>query len=98
MSIHTWLPGLEDEGGIQVYSRFIVRCLKESAIDAYCLLKNDNRSPRDYPSSTALGDWPNLLRTPLFAAEALFQGVLKRPELVLCCHANFSILGLWLKK
>lgn len=100
--IHIWLPGLEAEGGIQLYSRFFLRCLRDTAYFNECcvLLKNDRDPDLEFQDRDRIlryGGWPEFLRTIPFASAALARAYSERPRLIIAGHANFAVLASFLK-
>ncbi len=100
--IHVWLPGLFDyKGGIQVYSAFFVQALEQvlSKGDRHIFLKNDHPQPKHLRFDTRTrfqfaGQWDStFLHTPFFAAQVLLAAVVKKPNLIICGHVNFSPLA-----
>lgn len=99
--IHLWLSGLEAEGGIQLYSRFFLRCLRDTAYLNECsvLLKNDRDPDLEFQDDRILrcGKWPEFIRTVPFASTALARVYFQRPRLIIAGHANFAVLASFLK-
>ena len=106
MNFHIWIPGLfASKGGIQVYSSFFLQALQnlypQSRYDVF--IKHDSRTSSEisYSRDTHFhfaGNSPAKLRTPIFAAQLIGQGILKRPDLVISTHLNFGVAGYWLKR
>src|SRR5207248_2745724 len=97
MTIHVWVPEYTSTvGGIQTFSRFVIRALRDifplAKLDVFS--KNDTSfpDPTDNPASTftPLGWWPARLRTAAFAAELTRRAIKERPELIITTHANFA--------
>ena len=105
MKIHVWVPDYASAiGGIQTFSRFIVRALRDVFPDAHIAVfsKNDTSYP-DPVSDPAnhfksLGWWPAGLRTPEFAWELFQSAMRERPDFVVTTHVNFAPVAHWLKK
>ncbi|MGI9087341.1 MAG: glycosyltransferase family 4 protein [Chthoniobacterales bacterium] len=105
MNIHVWVPDYASAiGGIQTFSRFLVRALREIYPEArICVLsKNDTSYPdadQDWTTNfTPLGWWPLKLRTAAFSAELFRQAATDRPDLIITTHPNFAPLALSLQK
>jgi glycosyltransferase involved in cell wall biosynthesis len=106
MNFHIWIPDLfASKGGIQVYSSFLLQAVQnlypQSRYDV--LIKHDSRisAETSYLKNTHFhfaGSAPGKLRTLLFAAQLIGQGILKRPDLVISTHLNFAVAGYWLKR
>ena len=105
MKIHVWVPDYASAiGGIQTFSRFIVRGLRdvfpESEIAVFS--KNDTSYPdpaSDPADSFApMGWWTPRLRTPEFAWELFQSAARERPDIVVTTHVNFAPVAHWLRK
>src|SRR5438105_1504044 len=105
MKIHVWVPDYASAiGGIQTFSRFIVRGLRdvfpESEIAVFS--KNDTSypDPASDPadSFTPMGWWTPRLRTPEFAWELFQSAARERPDIVVTAHVNFAPVAHWLQK
>jgi glycosyltransferase involved in cell wall biosynthesis len=104
--IHIWIPDYESAmGGIQVFSRFLIRaigdCLEGAKI--VVLSKNDNSFPvlpsRTIPTKfRCSGWWPDGLRTSAFASQLLTNALRDRPDLIISTHVNFLPVAKWLKR
>lgn len=105
MRIHIWVPEYTSAvGGIQTFSRFMVRGLRElfpsAKLDVFS--KNDRSLP-DPATDPAdnfipLGWWPARLRTGAFALEIVTHAVRDRPTLIVLTHANFAPVAHMMKK
>lgn len=105
LRIHVWVPDYASAiGGIQTFSRFIVRALRdvfpESEIAVFS--KNDTSYP-DPASDPAtrfdpMGWWTPKLRTPEFAWELFQSGARERPDFVVTTHVNFAPVAHWLQR
>jgi glycosyltransferase involved in cell wall biosynthesis len=105
MKIHVWVPDYASAiGGIQTFSRFIVRALRdvfpESEISVFS--KNDTSypDPASDPadSFTPMGWWSPKLRTPEFAWKLFRSAARQRPDIVVTAHVNFAPVAHWLHK
>src|SRR5207248_1375378 len=91
-------------GGIQVFSRFFIRALRDCLPEAQLsvLSKNDYSFPEIHlgPHSDfrCAGWWPAQVRTPAFAWQLLAHTLRHRPDLVLSTHVNFSPVASWAKR
>lgn len=105
MTIHVWVPDYASAiGGIQTFSRFTLRALRDLFPDSriVVLSKNDTSYPDPVDDSTnsftPLGWWPTRLRTAAFSAELLRSAALERPDFVFTTHVNFAPVAYWLRK
>jgi glycosyltransferase involved in cell wall biosynthesis len=105
MKIHVWVPDYASAiGGIQTFSRFLVRGLRGVFPEAKIsiLSKNDTSYP-DPESDPAdkfipLGWWHRRLRTVAFADELFRAAVRDRPDFVITAHVNFAPVARMVKK
>jgi glycosyltransferase involved in cell wall biosynthesis len=97
MTIHVWVPEYTSTvGGIQTFSRFVIRALRaifpRAKLDVFS--KNDTSfpDPTHNPASTftPLGWWPTRLRTAAFATELTRRALRERPNLIITTHVNFA--------
>lgn len=103
--VHLWFPNIfEFKGGIQVYSQFLLNSLQHlyPQIEYEVFLKHDTQVLENFPVAAhthfhCSGFWPELLRSPVFAAQLLGHGFLKSPNLVIASHLNFTLAAYWLK-
>ena len=105
MKIHVWVPDYTSAiGGIQTFSRFLVRGLRDVFGDAEIavLSKNDTSYPDSGsdPSDrfTPLGWWHPRLRTLAFVDELFRAAVRERPDFIITTHVNFAPVAYWLQK
>ncbi len=105
MNIHLWVADYASGmGGIQTYSRFVARGLREIFPEArLCILsKNDTSYPDEEndvgTTFVPLGWWPPRLRTAAFSLELFRRAALERPDLILVMHVNFSPVAHSLRK
>ncbi|WP_245894797.1 glycosyltransferase [Nostoc cycadae] len=106
MNIHLWLPQLFSfNGGIQIYSAFLFQALQNLFPDSRyeVMIKHDleTSSSITYLPQTRFhfaGSLPAKFRTPLFAAQLVGNGLIKKPDLVLATHLNFAVASLILKR
>ena len=105
LRIHVWVPDYASAiGGIQTFSRFIVRALRdvfpESEIAVFS--KNDTSypDPASDPANnfTPMGWWTPKLRTPEFAWKLFQSAARERPDFVVTTHVNFAPVAHWLQK
>ena len=105
MKIHVWVPDYASAiGGIQTFSRFMVRALRdvfpESEIAVFS--KNDTcyPDPASDPANsfTPMGWWTPKLRTPEFAWELFRSAARERPDFIIAGHVNFAPVAYWLQK
>ena len=97
MTIHVWVPEYTSAvGGIQTFSRFVIRALRDifPRAELEVFSKNDTSFPDPTNNSATifrpLGWWPTRLRTAAFAAELTRRAVRERPNLIITTHANFA--------
>ena len=97
MTIHVWVPEYTSAvGGIQTFSRFVIRALRDifPRAELEVFSKNDTSFPDPANNSATifrpLGWWPTRLRTAAFAAELTGRAVRERPNLIITTHANFA--------
>ncbi|MCC5623174.1 glycosyltransferase family 4 protein [Nostoc sp. CHAB 5715] len=94
-------PNIFDfKGGIQVYSKFLLKALQEVYIDANydVFLKYDKRNLRQQQNLQFLsltkfhyfGDLPRLLQTILFATKIIILAIIQRPTIVISTHVNYT--------
>ena len=103
--IHVWVPDYTSAiGGIQTFSRFLVRGLRDVLPTAEITVfsKNDTSYP-DPGSDPAdkfmpLGWWYPSLRTLSFADELFRAALHDRPDFVITAHVNFAPVAHWLKR
>jgi glycosyltransferase involved in cell wall biosynthesis len=105
MKIHVWVPDYASAiGGIQTFSRFIVRALRDvfPESEIAVLSKNDTSypDPASDPANsfTPMGWWTPKLRTPEFAWELFQSAARERPDIVVTAHVNFAPVAHWLQK
>jgi glycosyltransferase involved in cell wall biosynthesis len=105
MKIHVWVPDYASAiGGIQTFSRFLVRGLREVFPNAHIAVFSKNDTSYPDPASdpadsfTPMGWWPPILRTPEFAWAIFEAGVMQRPNIVVMAHVNFTPVAHWLQK
>jgi glycosyltransferase involved in cell wall biosynthesis len=97
LKIHVWVPEYTSAvGGIQTFSRFIIRALRDIFPGAWLDIfsKNDTSFPDPSgdptDSFTPLGWWSSRLRTPVFAAELARRAFRDRPDIIITTHVNFA--------
>ena len=105
MKIHVWVPDYTSAiGGIQTFSRFLVRGLRDIFRDAEIavLSKNDTSypDPGSDPANrfTPLGWWHPKLRTLAFVDELFHAAIRERPDFIITAHVNFAPVAYWLQK
>ncbi|MGD2180508.1 glycosyltransferase [Lusitaniella coriacea] len=93
------------KGGVQVYSTFLLEALQnlypQARYDVF--LKYDQRAPQDDPflSQTqfhCFGRWHRLLQSLFLGLSILVRGMWQQPQLLITTHANYSMVGYWLKR
>ncbi len=100
MKIHVWVPDYAAAiGGIQTFSRFFVRGLRDVFPDAWIAVfsKNDSSYP-DFTKEpandvTPFGWWQIRLRTFAFSVVLFRRAMGDRPDLIICTHSNFAPLA-----
>ncbi|PYK29919.1 MAG: glycosyltransferase [Verrucomicrobia bacterium] len=105
MKIHVWVPDYASAiGGIQTFSRFLVRGLRDVFPDAHISVfsKNDTSYPdaRSDPADKFVpsGWWHRYLRTASFAETLFRAAVSERPDFIITSHVNFAPVAHWLQK
>lgn len=106
MNIHLWLPQLFSfNGGIQIYSAFLFKALQNlfpnSGYEVFIKHEVETAPTITYLPQTRFhfaGGVPAKVRTPFFAAQLVGNGLIKKPDLVLATHLNFTIAALILKR
>jgi glycosyltransferase involved in cell wall biosynthesis len=91
--LHLWIPDLfQTKGGIQVYSAYFLEALQnvlpKTQLEVF--LKHDSTSDFNQTNFHGAGVYPLKIRTPIFAAQLLIQGLIHRPNLVITTHLNFT--------
>jgi glycosyltransferase involved in cell wall biosynthesis len=105
MKIHVWVPDFTGAtGGIQTFSRFLVRGLRDCfpGAELRVLAKNDTSVPdveeRSLARFDSVGTWPEWQRTGAFTSKLLWSGYRDRPDLIIVAHVNFAPVAHWLRK
>ena len=101
--LHLWVPELSGVGGIQHYSRILLRGLSEllPRTEIRVLSKNDSELEFDTPgkiSFNGTGAVPGRLRTPRFCSLLMEQTLLRRPDLAILTHLHFAPMAYALKR
>jgi phosphatidyl-myo-inositol dimannoside synthase len=95
--IHVWTPGIRDDtGGIQAFSRFFVRALREGfpGRPMRVFVRNECLKPGDPLLGEGLDlhsfeKLPTQVRSHMLAANACFHGLRERPACTLSTHLHF---------
>jgi len=95
--IHIWAPGIRDDtGGIQAFSRFFVKALREGYPDRpmRVFVRNETLAPVDTPLAQGLDlhsfeNLPSKVRSMALAAQASFHALRERPACLLSTHLHF---------
>lgn len=103
--IYIWLPNIfEYKGGIQTYCAFFLQAIQNCYPQAeyHIFLKNDRQQDSHFSSAQlttfhCFGAWPMALRTLAFAAYLFLYVIIRRPDLIIIGHLNFSPIAYWLK-
>jgi glycosyltransferase involved in cell wall biosynthesis len=105
MNIHVWVPDFAGAtGGIQTFSRFLVRGLRDCYPSAKLrvFIKNDTSVPeaayRSIATFQSVGTWPPWQRTAAFTWMLLTNAYRERPDLIVVAHVNFAPVAHWLQK
>ncbi|WP_017314707.1 glycosyltransferase [Mastigocladopsis repens] len=106
LKFHLWFPNLFGfKGGIQVYSAFFLQALQslypQSQYNVF--LKHDVQPTSDIPCLPETqfhfaGAWHLKIRTLIFAAQIISNGLQQRPNLIIATHLNFTVAAYWLKR
>jgi glycosyltransferase involved in cell wall biosynthesis len=103
--IHIWIPDYESStGGIQVFSRFLVRAVADCSPNSQItvLSKNDSSFPvlpahKSPIMFDCTGWWAPSRRTAAYTSQLIKYGLRDRPDVIFCGHVNFSPVARWLK-
>ena len=95
--IHIWVPGIRDDtGGIQAFSRFFVRALREGFPERpiRVFIKNEQLDATDPLRSIgivthSLASVPGHLGSVMMASLGIWQGLRERPVCTLSTHLHF---------
>lgn len=96
--LHVWAPGIRDDtGGIQAFSRFLVRALLEAFPEhpVRVMVRNEALNADDPLLSIprlkihTMAGLASGLRAPGLALSGLFQGIKDRPACALTTHMHF---------
>ena len=105
MKIHVWVPDFASGiGGIQTFSRFVVRALRDLFPSAHItvLSKNDASYPDRADDVAdrfhASGWWSPRLRTAVFAGRLFLEAALGRPDLIITTHVHFAPVAQFVQK
>ncbi|HRK61103.1 MAG TPA: glycosyltransferase [Candidatus Omnitrophota bacterium] len=101
--IHIWVPELNQTGGIQAFSRFLIKAMRKSFDgEVHVFSKKDKTSPviaeLQGCSWSAFGETPSTFQTIIFSFNILFAAFLRHPQLIIVTHAHFAVIALILKK
>lgn len=95
-TIHIWVPGLQDSGGIQHYSLCLIRALRELFPGSFIRVHSKLDAPDFHCSDiarvqvSAHGAVPRTFRTLTYAAAGLCHAMRERPDLILTTHPHFA--------
>jgi glycosyltransferase involved in cell wall biosynthesis len=100
--IHLWVPELLGVGGIQHYSRMLLRGLEELRPETKIRVLSKNDSPaelreRGLVSFRSTGGGPDALRTARFCSLLIEQTATQRPDLAILTHLHFAPVAQALK-
>lgn len=103
--LHIWIPDYASApGGIQVFSRFVIRAVAEGVAHAQLSVfsKNDRAGAGSWGEPRAAlrcaGRWPAAIRTLAFACQLVAHAHRQQPDLILTTHVNFAPVARWLKR
>ena len=89
-SIHLWVSGIEETGGIQHYSACCVQALREIYPQARLRIFSKNDAQSDHAACLhAFGRWRGKLHTPVFASTGLAWALRERPDFIFATHPHF---------
>jgi glycosyltransferase involved in cell wall biosynthesis len=99
--VHVWVPEIEATGGIQHYSRALIRALVESEPDLSLRIFIKNEAAMGGATggfmlhlegvrASGCGRWPARLRTLAFAITGLYHAWRERPRYILTTHPHFA--------
>lgn len=93
--VHVWAPECSAPGGIQRYSRFLVKALREilpsAAIEVFSL--HDKEACFAGIRSFCAGRSPKSLRVAAFSIGVTLAALFRRPDIVILTHAHFAPLA-----
>ena len=95
-TIHIWVPGLQDSGGIQHYSLCLIRALRELFPGSFIRVHSKLDAPDFHcfdiarVQVSAHGAVPRACRTLTYAAAGLWHAMRERPNLILTTHPHFA--------
>ena len=105
MTIHVWVPDYAGAtGGIQTFSDFLVRGLRECfpRAEITVFAKNDTSVPpaeeRRLAEFLSVGTWPGRQRTAAFTWMLITTAWRRKPDLIVLAHINFAPVAYWLHK
>ena len=100
---HLWFPTIfESRGGIQCYLKDLLLALEEiHNLRLTIFNKLDKAKPKGEFQSKQIsflfsGSIPSFLLLPHFALSLFVGAFIKRPNLILCGHINFSPVAFWI--
>lgn len=89
-SIHLWVSGVEETGGIQHYSLCCIRALRELFPQARLRVFSKNDLKTDPAGGFhGFGRWRGMSRTMAFAVSGLAAALWERPDFILTTHPHF---------
>jgi glycosyltransferase involved in cell wall biosynthesis len=89
-AIHVWVPDIKATGGIQHYSRALVRALMELEPDAKIRILSKNEGRDGSVTGGFYGRWPGRLRTFALVLGGLWHAWREKPKWILTTHPHFS--------
>ncbi len=102
--VHVWVPGCAPEsGGVQAFSAALVRGICEAfpMLDVRVFSKHDGVRPEGLPLGcqwAAYGSCSGRWRTLRYAWSVVWAGLVRRPDLIVTSHVNFTPLARWMKR
>jgi glycosyltransferase involved in cell wall biosynthesis len=89
-TIHLWVSGIEETGGIQHYSACCAEALRELFPESRLRIFSKNDLSSNLATGLhAFGKSQGRLRTPIFAMTGLLWALRERPDFILATHPHF---------
>ena len=92
------------QGGIQVYTRFLLKALQklypQASYEVFLKYDCPEAMPRD-PRPTqfhGFGQWPRWFQSILLMQQTILRGIQKKPALAIATHLNYAVACDWLKR
>jgi glycosyltransferase involved in cell wall biosynthesis len=101
--LHLWVPELSGVGGIQHYSRILLRGLEDLLPQTEIRVLSKNDCGTDFAKEGSgtfkgAGGNPESVRTARFCALLITETIVRRPDLAIITHLHFAPVAYALKK